>query len=95
MSTLTQICERMRQNRHALRRPFSGGVPTPASASARLAAQYLPGDRVFDRVTGQEGMALHDEFARAERDGEDEEERRAVKQEPSSHGLIPLDRVTG
>jgi hypothetical protein len=58
MSELDRIRERLRQNRAADRRSSYVDARQPASAEARIGAQHLPGDRVFDRVTGQEGTVI-------------------------------------
>jgi hypothetical protein len=58
MSDLDRIRERVRQNRVGQTATGAGAAPKPATDAARRGAQHLPGDRVFDRVTGQEGIVL-------------------------------------
>lgn len=50
--------ERVRQNRAAQRLTAADAVTKPTSAERRLGAPHEPGDHVFDRVTGQEGIVI-------------------------------------
>ena len=58
MTDLAWLYERLRQNRAALRQAIAD---TPAAASSREetgARGRAPGDRVFDLVSGEEGIVV-------------------------------------
>jgi len=56
--TLDQLLERARQNRAARRTNMDIKVSKPVSAELRLGSTFLAGDRVFDTVSGEEGVVI-------------------------------------
>lgn len=58
MGELDRLRERVRQTRTVLERQLNRYTGTPACPESALGCTFLPGDRVFDRVTGEEGVVL-------------------------------------
>lgn len=58
MSEIDRIRERVRQNRIGVRPSDKTSPEKSGGGVAPSGAQHLPGDRVFDRVTGQEGEVI-------------------------------------
>jgi hypothetical protein len=59
INELFRIAERVRQNRAAQRAAIDAERTTTPSTGARRVAPHLPGDRVFDPITGLEGVIVH------------------------------------
>lgn len=55
---LSRIRERMRQHDSARAQAFTESRASGPTAETRIGCTFAPGDRVFDRVTGQNGMVL-------------------------------------
>lgn len=55
---LARIRERLEQQRDGRRRQLRERLGAAPSASALSAAPFLPGDRVFDTVSGLEGEVI-------------------------------------
>lgn len=53
---LRQLSERLRQSRLVRQQDADTARTNPPCAEARLGCTFLAGDRVFDRVTGEEGV---------------------------------------
>jgi hypothetical protein len=53
---LRRIAERLRQSRLVRQQDADTARVKPPCAEGRLGCMFLAGDRVFDRVTGQEGV---------------------------------------
>lgn len=58
MSELARVTERLRQNRTARARELVQHRAAVACPEGRIGCTYIPGDRVFDPVTGQEGEVV-------------------------------------
>ena len=56
---LARIRERVSQLRVGLRADLQNRIANAGNKGARARAQLLPGDRVFDPVTGEEGIVEH------------------------------------
>lgn len=59
INELSRVAERVRQNRAAQLAAIDAERMTAPSTAARRVAQHLPGDRVFDPITGLEGVIVH------------------------------------
>jgi hypothetical protein len=57
-SELDRIRERARQNRTALRQTLADTRAETFTIEARLGCTFCAGTRVFDRVTGEEGIVV-------------------------------------
>lgn len=55
---LTRIAERARERQDRDRAALGAARAAPLCAEARLGCMFIAGDRVFDRVTGQEGIVV-------------------------------------
>jgi hypothetical protein len=55
---LARIRERLEQNRQLRQSQIRDRLATAVPAAALSAAPFLPGDRVFDTVTGLEGEVI-------------------------------------
>lgn len=58
MSELDRVRERVRQNRAAHARTLGIGAGDALTPEARLGSSFRTGDRVFDTVTGEEGVVI-------------------------------------
>lgn len=53
-----RVRERLRQSAAARNRALQDGLTAAPCAEARMGCSFTPGARVFDRVTGAEGVVL-------------------------------------
>jgi len=53
---LRRVSERLRQNRRVRQQDTDSARLTPACAESRVGCHFVPGQRVFDRVSGEEGI---------------------------------------
>lgn len=58
MSAHDRLRERLRQGRAAALRELGADVPAAAPSAEAIGRAFAPGARVFDRVTGLEGVVL-------------------------------------
>jgi len=58
VDALARVRERVRQSHAARVRELAAGAVTPECAEGRLGCAFRIGDRVFDRVSGEEGVVI-------------------------------------
>ncbi len=58
VSDLHVLAERLRQRRATFARALTPAPASASSAEGRIGLTFTPGARVFDRVTGLEGIVL-------------------------------------
>lgn len=59
MRELARLRERLVQDRAGLRAGLGARVSSAAAGAAPRSSSLVPGDRVFDTQTGEEGIVIH------------------------------------